>query len=278
MTEVMAWNVRDGFGDTERSGRLVEEVLRAQPDAAFFPEAVHEAMLGSDEFGRAADTFRSEGYDVLSFAYDDTDGRTDRHGFLAIGRNIQSAWAMSMGSRKAANMRIFDEESQEYIRLFGVHLDDRQETTRQAQVTRLLGQYALMEGPAAIVGDLNTLHRTDPHARLARTVGPLATMLPSIEPGEYHALSGAARIMHLPHRIGSLAARLSQMGGGGTLQLIEQYGFVDADPNHVPTKGRFQLDHVMFRFPLTVGTRGLIVRDSNGLSDHNPITVPLRVM
>lgn len=274
--KVLSWNVRDGLGDAERAAPITEFVLGAQPDVAFFPEAAHEDMLDSDTFLDAVDLLRKDGYESYYFPYNDIDGRTDRHGFLAIGRNVITAWAMSMGGRRAANVRVLDTESDTYIRFFGAHLDDRLEQTRLAQVTHLLGHYGMTADPTVVAGDLNSMHYQDSRTRKLRNFAPLADKMPVLDPGRWNQLTAAQKVLHIPGRIGSLATRLTGMAAGTTLQRFAEAGFTDADRAYCGTKGSYQLDHVLYTSELEV-VSPLRIHEHKGLSDHSAIMVGVGV-
>ena len=118
-------------------------------------------------------------------------------------------------------------------------------------------------------GDMNALHRWDPIALALRTtkiLRPLSDRLPVGVPGTRQSMIA---------RGNSLYQRLVEMGDGGTLQLMKNAGYRDADDSRLPTKGFVQLDHIMV--PKNVSVEDFERLDVYGLSDHLGIRARLYV-
>lgn len=271
--ELMAWNVRDGFGDAERSTELVEQVKLHAPDLAFFSEAVSEEKIQSEEFSHSLETFRTLGYVAAHSLYDDDDGRLDRHGALMLNRlsgaRLRHSSVLRMHSRNALQWHYADPATNVVVRVAGAHLDDRREQRRLLQAVTLIesmksSDSAAEETPQIIAGDLNAMHGHNAKARLLRAVKPLAELLPTSEPGQLTSRTA---------RIGSLATRLCGMADGSTLDFIEQMGFTDIDFRHRPTKGFANLDHIFISAGLS--SENFCVHDKHPYSDHRAISAKI---
>lgn len=267
--EVMAWNVLDAFSDENRARGILQVVQEQRPDTAIFSEAWRE---GKDKLlDNVLDDLDRGGYTVAYGLYEDNDGRQDRHGIIGIVRSElvadQKPQLISLGSRNAVHMPVVNRATggETVCDFFGVHLDDRSEQRRLDQAIRLIA-VAHFSGQVVVGGDLNAMHRADPRAKALRFVRPIAKRMPTVEP----------RPDFKPpklKRIGSLASRLTDMATGTTLGLFEEAGFRDTDMHRKPTKGPFNIDHILVRGVAAFGQR---THDENPLSDHRAVSVRLR--
>jgi endonuclease/exonuclease/phosphatase family metal-dependent hydrolase len=274
--EFYTWNVRDAFGDPERTTQVTEKVLQAAPDIAYFAEAYKPGEAALELVRRSLHRFYVEGYTCLYTDYQDDDGRADTHGAYMIARQhiVRSMDRLDLGTRTSVQGAFTDPESGDDFNGYGVHFDDRTEQRRRGQADMLLKHHADNGGPAVVFGDFNSLHSDDPRARKLRKARSFVNLLPVIDPGEYHALSGAAKLAKAPARIGSLGSRLVDMADGGTVRAFKDAVFIDADKQRQPTKGSYQLDRIMATHEFVV-ENGVTVYEADDLSDHDAISARL---
>jgi endonuclease/exonuclease/phosphatase family metal-dependent hydrolase len=259
----MAWNLRDGLGDPERRDGIVRTVLENPPTVAIFPEAFREGTANNT--ADFIDPLIKAGYTALRTPYHDDDGRKDRHDLLGIVRTERLAADPSvvrLVGRNALRIPLKDDKTGKTINFIGVHLDDRKEETRQAQVTELLRT----EDTDIIAGDFNSMHGRDLRPSMLRLARPIAKLLPATDPNP------DIKPKKL-ERIGSLAERVTGMANGGVMRTVIEAGFEDADPSHPGTKGPFNLDHIMYRDRLFVSQKYDI--DTGKLSDHRIVMARL---
>ncbi len=278
--DILTANVLDGFSDGQTARHLTQQINGLRPDIAIFPEAFTE---GAEEWLPLVEReFNEAGYHVVHGPYDDTDGRTDRHGILAIARTEivepDSIGLVRFAGRTGVRMVAYDDARQQELDVFGFHADDRLPVTRAEQTIDFI-EMMDPKMPTALAGDLNNMHRRDGRARLLRAIRPLAELLPVADPASL--LPGAERkpkdLQALLGRIGSLTTRLSGMAVGDR----------DADPHHRPTMpdSRWlppvvQLDHVMVSRHLGVVAHELVaLRDAGGrrLTDHLAVRAQVTV-
>lgn len=258
--EIVSWNLRDQINDPA----LQRSVLDVAPDIAVFPEARSEdTALEQATWQR----FENAGYTVYDHAYQDDDGRKDRHALVVAVKPelVRVANSVRLVSRSAIRLTLHGG-----VDFMGVHLDDRHEGRRLGQAAmaiRYLGESAM------VAGDFNAMYPDVGQARLLRTVRPFAKLLPAKDPvpGE--------KTPKL-QRLGSLSQRLTDMASGTTMELFRHADFRDADPTHSPTmkKGPIaaQLDHILYRGDTAV-SESTVVEDADGLSDHKRIRAVLRL-
>lgn len=283
----LAWNARDAFS-TEHAAKARDLVLEQEADVIMISEAASMKEGSFEKLQEMAGSMASEGYVTLAHPYFDKDERDDTHAWLALGRkdNVAAIGATDLGSRTGSWITYRDEATGTLVDYYGFHLDDRKEPTRQSQVGNLLEvrqtmhQYFGVEGeqrPAVAYGDMNSLHQDDKKAKFLRRFEKIVDGSYSIEPGEYHQLTGLKKKLAIPRRIGSLASRSVGMANGGTVKMLEDGGFTDFDTERQATKGPLQLDRIMATAGI-VAVGGVKVHDAKGISDHKPISAKLRVV
>jgi endonuclease/exonuclease/phosphatase family metal-dependent hydrolase len=172
--------------------------------------------------------------------------------------------------RNALTADVVDPDTGKTLRIFGIHLDDRNEPYRMKQVEDLLVYLDKKSHPTIVAGDYNAMHAADFRARLLRS----------------RWLRGAIR--RWPHaRTRDMLVRLSDMAIGDTLAALQNGSqFIDADTRRRATitpKSRFQewmpsirmvqIDH-MFVSPGVVVTSFMVGRD--GGSDHRSISASIK--
>lgn len=144
------------------------------------------------------------------------------------------------------------------------HKDGLHDQLRVEQMHDVLRHIAQLDPKSSVIaGDLNSMYPDTLSARLLKKAGVIAGLLPSKNPGEKQS--------HL-ERVGSLSQRLSAMAIGGSIKLLENLGYVDADMQHAGTirSGiiHADLDHFF--------GKGVSFSDfekyENILSDHDALT------
>lgn len=230
--KIAAWNVRD----KANSLPIQAGIVGMSADIVFLAEAVREG----EEFIPLP--IVSHQYQSIQIPYNDADDRPDRHEMVLLVRHRLTDFMIDMihiGHRRPATIIRF-----RGLSFVGVHLDDRQETTRKEQARSLLGE--LSDDPTAVVfGMLNS-----------SAEGNL--LYPMLHPAAL-----AWKSMHLPigvpqtpqsklARAGSLLTRLDAMSSGETHRLFVEAGFIDADHRHQKTMKlgpvpAVQLAHVLMR-------------------------------
>jgi len=268
--KILAQNALDAFSEPDRIDEFVALVARHKPDVAVFPEAYDADRQTT--VPAVVKRFTELGYQVTNGDYADADERTDRHGFMVLTRQElvvpkRPAQLVCVAGRNMAEAWVQDPVTKQAVHFIGVHMNDRSEVMRQAELDELL-HLADVTKPTVIAGDFNALHRQDARGvvvQSARFIDRLVRLrlVPAPEP---------VTTAHPKKNVGfygSLAKRLTDMATGKTMKRLLAAGFTDADSLHSPTfparKPLVQLDHVMVTPHFTVGSPALLPRNS---SDH----------
>jgi len=271
MLKILAQNALDAFSDPKTTDEYVALIEHLQPDVAIFPEAYDADR--TETVVVAIQQLKSLGYEVLHGLYDDKDGRKDRHGtILLVRQGLQAADKPSgllwIGLRNAIQAWVVDPDTQHTVHVVGVHLNDRSEAKRQAELDDLLGKIIKPDEPTIIAGDLNAIYRQDAKGFVvsaARFINLLvrAHLFPAPEPVvATHSKKNLGRV-------GSLSKRMSEIASGKTLARLQAAGLTDADPTHMRTypaaRPVVQLDHIMLSPSLSVRSFEVLPKTS---SDH----------
>ena len=262
--EIATWNLRDGFSDPNRMDGIVQTLIDAHPTVAILPEAYREGH--ESHLPAITELFSQAGYTAIHGLYNDHDGRLDRHGIMGVVKTESlrgDPQIIKTLGRSALHIPIKDSDSGATMDVYGVHLDDRREETRQAYASGLLKLMRRSSADISVAGgDFNAMHRKSWRSRILRALRPIAKRLPTIEPRpdfKYPKLK----------RLGSLVSRLTGMANGGTMQKFTTAGFRDTHPNQPATIGSFNLDHIVFKGNVTAV--GNPVQKTNK-SDHRLLT------
>lgn len=273
---VASWNTEGRLGWIARKGRgspnrIVDALLGLDADVIFLPEA-----FGVRTAKGVNERLRQAGYAWHDAQYRDAGkppqpGDSNPHNrFLYRIPLILHSEARYADIRTMQTVIVLDPATHQEIRIMGIHLDDRSETLRIAQVEDLADHVLLDKRPTVLMGDFNAVYR----AGIARFIGSgfmkfVARMMPNA-------------------RARSLLVRLSDMATGTALDyLLSQARLQEADPAHQPTmtlKTRgflwlpslriVQLDHMLYSDSLSV-TGYAIAAD--GGSDHRAISATVEV-
>lgn len=217
---VATWNAEGMFVDgtkTRRAGS--HEALRAlrklDADIVFVPEFGYLSKLKES----VITTIKSLGYELVLIPYDDT--RIPDLGLAVMARlpiAKKTSHSLPVTGRAIVELtcRV---ENEKYVRVIGVHLDDREEAIRLEQVKKVVEVVNAGTGPTILMGDFNAMHRSTPFARMTRTraAGAVAT--------------------YIPHeQISSVAKRVHEMAAGTTIEYLLQYTALhNLDPSMAPT-------------------------------------------
>ncbi len=235
-------HIQDAFSDPERTKVVFGHIGKHRPDVAFFAEAWFE---GQDTLvDSIREDFTALGYQTAFALYDDDDGRTDRHGMMAIVRNRvltdRLPKVVRLGSRNALYVPFAGDGDNQTTDIYFAHLDDRNEQRRLGQIGVLLDDIVDPNRPTIVGGKFNAFYPYDPLAVALRLQRPLTSRLPAVGPGPE---SDPTRL----ERFASLGQRLGSMATGAVMRRMTAARFKDADPWHRPTKGPFNLDRIMYR-------------------------------
>jgi hypothetical protein len=266
---VLAYNTLDGFGQPETSEQLVHFVEQQAPNIGFFSEAFAEEDEDNGTLHEAVLALEGLGYSVLYSTYDDTDGRLDRHGFMAIS-NLPEVFAEKrrFDTRNGVHMLATDPATDQKFDLYGLHADDR---TKEGRLRQFRAIPPIVR-PTLFVGDHNQEHPDSPRAAWLRRAEPLTKLIPAAHPREEKW-----KIQEL----GSLMQRAAAMGRTEPMRHLEGLGLIDADPRHQPTmrlgkKALLQIDRMMHTPDIAVPD-GVTVHDEADLSDHYGITATFAI-
>jgi endonuclease/exonuclease/phosphatase family metal-dependent hydrolase len=152
------------------------------------------------------------------------------------------------------------------FRIFGIHLDDRQESTRLEQINDLEKIINQSKLPTIVVGDFNAMHGDD------------------IWPASF-LRSQPVKIL-AKHILPVISLRAIEMATGSTLKLLQTAtGLTDADPQHHPTttpkmRGQewlpsvrlIQIDHIFVSKNIKVNNFKIM---PDGGADHRAIVAEL---
>ena len=169
-----------------------------------------------------------------------------------------------MAGRNAIYLPLIDHIIEKSIDVYGVHLNDRSEKSRLEQARSLI-QHIGIDERVVVAGDFNASYRQDRLGRILRLTRPLFSLVPVID---YKPGIKPSKLHHYADR----ARRASQMAIGTTLKVFEAAGFEDADPDHRPTAGPLNIDHIVVR---DLGVLKHQVIPKTAYSDHRAISATL---
>lgn len=242
--KIAAWNIEDGLSSEARSHAVVDRIMSLDVDIMVLPEAFGDEVSHEDTIRVAETELEDAGYRMHVTPYHDSDERPDEHWFAALVRDSVevNVTTMLLGTRHTLSMQLKEIP----LTITGVHLDDRQELTRQQQAVHLAEQHSETQ-PNLLLGDFNAMHRDDNRARVLRAASFMANHLPVIDLGE--------ETLNLAHirQLGNLSFPLVDRASDGTMSFLERvYGYEDVDLARLATIGSLQIDHMLTNFATTV--------------------------
>jgi endonuclease/exonuclease/phosphatase family metal-dependent hydrolase len=273
---VAAWNVEGRLSPRTTAERgspkhILAGIQRLNADIVVLPEAHHGMVAdGIDE------QLRQYGYSWCDVRYDDvaygTTGARNKASHLRILSRlpIEEVHRMRFGGvRSLLDVIVVEPVSRLRIRVLAVHLDDRAEVLRVAQVKAIARHLASDKDlPTILLGDFNAIWDSLA-ARVMRS----------------QVLRWLAR--HAPSAwLRLLMIRFTDMATGTTMKILaEQAGLYDADDRHratatpklygvewLPSIRIAQLDHILLSNDL-VATHVTVMGD--GGSDHRAISTTI---
>jgi endonuclease/exonuclease/phosphatase family metal-dependent hydrolase len=224
--KIVSWNIEGRLTRFSAHGRgtpehIIHELRMHDADVVILPEAsdgdtidtsVHEAV-------------KELGYEVYTALYKDKGVRhhgAEQNPTIKLLSRVPMANVTSVrygDIRTLLYADVKDPSSGRLLRVFGIHLDDRSEEYRLAQVKDLCLEIEKSPLPVVVAGDFNAMHSSDGPAKLLRS--PMVTMLTSLVP------QGLLR---------SLLERVSEMASGTTLDYLESTSHVhDVNSRHNAT-------------------------------------------
>lgn len=272
--KIASWNVERKLSNINskkrgNSNQIINMIKSINADIFFLPEAYLEKSLEPPV--ETVSKLKALGYALYHTPYDDNLGlrqRTDSQDLsLAILSKIpiEHFKTIRLGNyRNAINVTI--KNNSEHLNIFGIHLDDLNESTRLAQVRDLINEINTSNIPTIVLGDFNAMHGHDfwP-SKLLRTkfVKLISTF---IWPDVFKRVIG--------------------MATGDTIKLLEtKTNIIDVDSKHRPTTTPkltgyewlpsiklIQIDHI-FVSP-TIKTSNFKVYADGG-ADHRAISVDI---
>ncbi len=271
---VGSWNALNAFGDEQRVEDALRIVEGVNADVLYLSEMALKDAADSDASRWAMDELAGMGYRGAFSNYSPPHlGARDEHVMSMWTRGDGPITHELAGERYtyATYMPALD------MKVRGVHLSDQNSSSRNASakviaVDTVRNQEGGIE--TAVVGDFNAMNRRDPNSRIPRALG---RVVGGIEVSNPYDRSKKLQ------RVAGKIIRVCRMADGTTMEILEDAGLRDADPEHQPTIGggraAFQLDHIMVTEGLeVVDFRHHAQTDRNGskVSDHTPISATLR--
>lgn len=209
-----AWNIEgrlSRFAEADERGspeKIIEEISRLGSSVV----VLSEAFDGVNPIEPAVESqLGGLGYESIAVAYSEHGDRQyqaviDPHMILLSKLEIVQYQKCRLGDIRTMIMAdVIEPETKQTLRVFGVHLDDRNEANRLKQVEDLMEHIAQSPFPVIAMGDFNAMHSSSLPARLLR--------------------NKVARfgIDHFPHAsTRDILQRLSEMAIGDTMRRLEQ--------------------------------------------------------
>lgn len=257
MIEVAAWNLQGRLGQPEHQVVVFEQLRRQASEHAgviVLSEVCREKPLPVDEVrGKLAEFAKHEGYNLHWTAYDDMNkrpGMPDNYNqYLAVLNRLDNyeASVLRLSGRKAIAVTTL--QGDQHVTITGAHFDDRSEYERILQAFSY-GDIAAEQGSDRdiLAGDLNSMHSSSARALVLRAIHMVGERqgLKADHPSELGVRTAAEKAQYKLRRAESLLMRAGEMAYGIPLEILSDYGYLDADPQHKPTHLIGQLDHIMY--------------------------------
>lgn len=275
--KVVAWNIEGRLTRFAEAGKrgspehIVDNIQQLDGDIVVLPEASD----GIDIEPLIVEKIEALNYKTFTASYDE---KRD-HTYEALAQptikmlsrlEVADFQVLRLGNIRTMFMAdVIKPDSEQQLRIFGIHIDDRSEVNRLSQVESLLPHIISSPYPVVAMGDFNAMHGDSGPAQLLR-FSPILTAI------EHFPIAGMKNKMQ----------RLAQMATGETMRRIESGTDLQrTDPRMRPTitpkmRGQewmpsfrlAQIDHI-FVSPNIAATDFLVAHD--GGSDHRAISVNL---
>lgn len=275
--KVTAWNTEGRltrFAEAGRRGspeQILDKIEALDSDIIVLPEA-----SDADDIEPAVlDRIRGLGYQALTAHYSEKEDRTykaltDPTIKLLSRVEVVDFQEIRLGDIRTMLMAdVINPATSQPVRVFGIHIDDRNEANRLKQIEDLIPHINNSPYPAIVMGDFNAMHGDSFQARILKN--KLVT----------------AAASNFPHsKIRDVSERLVGMATGDTLRRIaEGTNLVQTNPKMIPTmtpKMRglewlpsvrlVQIDHIFVSPDIEFSDFQVA---SDGGSDHRAISVLL---
>lgn len=271
--KIASWNIEKRLSLLDERGRgtpeaILEQISLLDADILVLPEVFE----GKSDQGVDA-RLREHGYNWRDVEYLDK-GREEERSFLRILSRlpIVASEIVRLGDIRNTLIVTIRVGRGRKLRVIGMHLDDRSETSRLQQLHDLIPKVNETDVPTIVLGDWNAMHGEDWRARLihGQFVRRLIRLVPSFV-------------------IRDILIRLSDMARGSALRSVEEETTLrDLDVSHHPTttpKMRgiewmpsiplVQIDHIYATPSVTKLTPVVVARD--GGSDHRAISCNITI-
>jgi len=272
--KIASWNIEGRLSNPMPSGRgnatqIINNIRIINADILVLLEAHTEKSL---EDLAVLQAIQNLGYKIYDVPYDDdlalrTDTYTMRLSMLLLSkRPIKDFKIIKLGDFRNCISTSVETSKNQYLRIFGVHLDDRKEATRLRQINDLSKIVNQSKMPTIVVGDFNAMHGEDLWpAKLLKT-----------------KISRLISHIILPN----LYTKVIEMAQGEALKRLEDAtGLTDIDKSHRPTttpkiRGYemlpsirlIQIDHMFISKDVKADK---LVISADGGSDHRAISTEL---
>lgn len=279
--KVVSWNIEGRLSRFAEEGKrgspehIVGEIERLDGDVVFLAEAFDSERPIEAPI---EERLKHLGYHaMIKTAYAETREREyaatlEPHTMFLSRLDIKSSGILRPADiRSMPSVTVIDPESRQPIQYLGVHLDDRKEENRIAQIEDIISYINSSPLPTIVIGDYNAMHRSSVQARILQFPGTsqLFNLLPFDAPR--HKLQ-----------------RLVGMATGTTLDLLEsKTNLRDVDTRRrltetaktrdqewLPSIPIVQIDHI-YTSPSIETSDFHVSRD--GGSDHRAISATIAI-
>lgn len=276
--KVASWNIEGRltrFAERGKRGspeQILGEIEKIDADVLFLAEAFDQARPIEPEI---LEKLLSLGYAVNETPYDDSGSRVyaatkNPHMMFLSRMPVDYTNEIRLGSiRNAQVTQVVDGNSNQPIRIFGIHLDDRSEENRLKQLEDLIPLINSSDLPTIVMGDFNAMYRESAQANFLRNPAVLEAINRWPDPRSKDILS-----------------RLSEMAIGDTMSRItNETNLKDVDSKMRPTitpklRGQewmpsirmVQIDHILISPQLRTSDFSIT---GDGGSDHRAISATI---
>ena len=277
---VASWNIEGrltrfaGAGKRGSPEQILEVIERLDCDILVLPEASN----ANDIEPAIMHKLKELGYSVQTAFYNEVGDRTYKALTEPTIKLLSRLEVIDFHELRLGDIRtmlvadVVEPDAKSPVRIFGLHIDDRNETNRLNQIEDVLPCVNDSPYPVVMMGDFNAMHRHSLPARfLRKKIVRFA-------------------VDKFPHkRIKDILIRLSGMAVGDTLRRIEEGSDLQRTnlamrptttpkmrgQEWMPSIRMAQIDH-MYVSPQITATNFHIARD--GGSDHRAISAELRLV
>lgn len=277
--KVASWNLELRLSRYTKTGRgspeqIIKSIRQLDADIIFLPEAYDANVPIDKSVTQALKLMKYAFYDV---PYDEGGPKRQDCPFMIPYLRILSRIpvidikTIRLGILRNALICSFkDTESNQILRIIGIHLDDRSERLRLSELPELIPIINSSNLPTVMVGDYNAMNGSTKKAKFLRS--KFIKLIINLLPGK---------------ELRSYAVRATEMATGTVLSKLEsETNLHDVDINHKPTttpKLRtiswmpsiclIDIDHMLVSNQITV--KDFQIAKHDGGSDHRSISATI---